>query len=117
LGISLLILNILFTFFNQITKARTYNWESGKKATEGISQEPSFKSDFISIHSPNHGSDLLTDFADPKEVNANPLVPKKLYHNDSGEYDSFGMDEFNENNKNDQPIFMKFDKVGIFSEK
>jgi len=101
--------------YDWISKARTYNWESGKKATEGISQEPSFKSDFISIHSPNHGSDLLTDFADPKEMNS--LVPKKLYRSHSGEYDSSGMDEFNENNSNDQPIFMKFCKVGVFSEK
>jgi len=47
----------------------------------------------------------------------NSLVPKKLYRSHSGEYDSSGMDEFNENNSNDQPIFMKFCKVGVFSEK
>jgi len=101
-----------------MTKARTYNVSSGQKNAEGISQEPSFKSELISIQSPAAGeSDILTEFVDGKEVTPKSYMPKKLYHKQSDEYDPYGMEEFNDENFNDQPIYIKFDKLGIFQEK
>jgi len=106
--------------YDWISKARTYNLESGKKAgEEKVSLEHSFKTELISIQSPvNQGSDVLTEFEDNKEGQTAPFAIKRLHYMQSEEYDPVGMDEFTtEENSNDLPISLKFQKIGIFQEK
>ena len=97
-----------------MSKARTYNLDSGKRSGEdGILQEPSMRSELISIASPVHqGSDIFTDFGDNKDS-----PTKKAIIIQSEEYDPFGMDEYNEDNFQDQSISTKFSKVNSFQKK
>jgi len=99
--------------YDWISKARTYNTENGKRmGDDRISQEPSLKSDLISLQSPMYqGSDVLTDFGDNKD---SPLKKQPI---PLEEYDAGGMDEFSEDSYQDQPISSKFSQIHVFHDK